>query len=250
MACATPATAEAWTTDERAALTRAILVNPADDLPRLVFADWLDEHGEHERAEYIRKQIRLTRLPGAWEFDTERDSLTQRIDQITDNGSPALWLALDLDLEPFDWHWSGDSINPRIHTAERIYGLDRGFVSHIELPAASFMEHAGVIFRAQPVTSVRLADVRPETGAFHRHEEPTWSLQDKRFWLWDLKREGWVSSCRLPWDIYRRVPNDVGAVGIKQYLSEDRAFRALSIACVDYGRNLAGLDPLPEPEQV
>jgi uncharacterized protein (TIGR02996 family) len=39
----------------------AICENPADDAPRLVYADWLDEHGEPDRAEFIRVQIRLAR---------------------------------------------------------------------------------------------------------------------------------------------------------------------------------------------
>src|SRR5262249_55422527 len=29
-----------------------------DDQPRLVLADWLDDHGQHERAEYVRLQQR------------------------------------------------------------------------------------------------------------------------------------------------------------------------------------------------
>lgn len=33
-------------TDERAALLRAICEHPAEDTPRLVYADWLDEHAE------------------------------------------------------------------------------------------------------------------------------------------------------------------------------------------------------------
>jgi uncharacterized protein (TIGR02996 family) len=38
---------------------RAIISNPADDGPRLVYADWLDERGQPERAEFIRLQIEL-----------------------------------------------------------------------------------------------------------------------------------------------------------------------------------------------
>jgi uncharacterized protein (TIGR02996 family) len=41
---------------DRAAFLAAILDRPDDDLPRLVYADWLDEHGEPERAEFIRTQ--------------------------------------------------------------------------------------------------------------------------------------------------------------------------------------------------
>lgn len=39
-----------------AALIAAVKANPDDDLPRLVAADWLQEHGEDERAEFIRRQ--------------------------------------------------------------------------------------------------------------------------------------------------------------------------------------------------
>ncbi len=41
----------------------AIAAAPDDDLPRLVFADWLEEGGEHRRAEFIRVQCELARLP-------------------------------------------------------------------------------------------------------------------------------------------------------------------------------------------
>lgn len=44
---------------EREALLRAVCENPDDDLTRLVFADWLEEHGEPERAQFIRVQCEL-----------------------------------------------------------------------------------------------------------------------------------------------------------------------------------------------
>ena len=44
---------------EREAFLAAICAAPDEDLPRLVFADWLDEHGEPERAEFIRLQCEL-----------------------------------------------------------------------------------------------------------------------------------------------------------------------------------------------
>src|SRR4051794_37362724 len=45
----------------RAAFFDAIRADPGDDVARLVFADWLDEHGEPDRAEFIRLQIALAR---------------------------------------------------------------------------------------------------------------------------------------------------------------------------------------------
>ena len=42
---------------ELSALLRACKDEPEDDAPRLVLADWLQERGQLERAEYIRNQI-------------------------------------------------------------------------------------------------------------------------------------------------------------------------------------------------
>ncbi|VTU00191.1 Repeat-companion domain TIGR02996 OS=Singulisphaera acidiphila (strain ATCC BAA-1392 / DSM 18658 / VKM B-2454 / MOB10) GN=Sinac_4455 PE=4 SV=1 [Gemmataceae bacterium] len=43
------------------ALLAAIIAAPDDDTPRLVYADWLDENGQPERAEFIRVQIEVSR---------------------------------------------------------------------------------------------------------------------------------------------------------------------------------------------
>ena len=40
--------------DEQAALLAAICAEPDDDTPRLVYADWLQEHGDEEQAQFIR----------------------------------------------------------------------------------------------------------------------------------------------------------------------------------------------------
>jgi uncharacterized protein (TIGR02996 family) len=45
------------------AFLQAICEAPEDDAPRLIFADWLDEHGEPDRAEFIRLQIELESTP-------------------------------------------------------------------------------------------------------------------------------------------------------------------------------------------
>src|SRR6187455_3346094 len=48
---------------ESADLLAAIAAAPVDDLPRLVFADWLDDRGEPAYAQFIRDQIRLAQVP-------------------------------------------------------------------------------------------------------------------------------------------------------------------------------------------
>jgi uncharacterized protein (TIGR02996 family) len=65
---------------DRNALFQAILHAPDDDAPRLVFADWLDENCEAERAEFIRVQCRLARLPF---YDPNFPDLAARSDELT-----------------------------------------------------------------------------------------------------------------------------------------------------------------------
>jgi uncharacterized protein (TIGR02996 family) len=48
---------------ENEALVSAIGADPDDDGLRLVYADWLEEHGHSDRARLIRVQIELARLP-------------------------------------------------------------------------------------------------------------------------------------------------------------------------------------------
>jgi uncharacterized protein (TIGR02996 family) len=57
------------------ALLAAVADAPDDDAPRLVFADWLDDHGQHDRAELIRVQVALARLPAD---DDRRPALLAR----------------------------------------------------------------------------------------------------------------------------------------------------------------------------
>ncbi len=45
------------------ALLSTIIADPDDDRPRLVYADWLEQHGQLDRARLIRVQIELAHLP-------------------------------------------------------------------------------------------------------------------------------------------------------------------------------------------
>ena len=47
--------------DEKGLLA-AIWDQPHDDVARRVYADWLDDNGQPERAEFIRVQCELARL--------------------------------------------------------------------------------------------------------------------------------------------------------------------------------------------
>jgi uncharacterized protein (TIGR02996 family) len=66
---------------DRDALLAAVFDHPADDAPRLVYADWLDEHGEPAQAAFIRAQVGLARSDPSTD---DHDRLTARVDALWD----------------------------------------------------------------------------------------------------------------------------------------------------------------------
>jgi uncharacterized protein (TIGR02996 family) len=71
---------------EEDAFLRAVLARPADDAPRLVYADWLDDRGESERAEFLRADAALSGQPLA---DPRTPAVATRVRELA--------LALDPD---------------------------------------------------------------------------------------------------------------------------------------------------------
>src|SRR5438046_1084093 len=67
---------------ERDAFLRMICENPADDGPRLVFADWLEEQGDTDRSEFIRLQCERARLPPVKAANPHRRRLSERSDKL------------------------------------------------------------------------------------------------------------------------------------------------------------------------
>jgi uncharacterized protein (TIGR02996 family) len=77
------------------AFLAAIIAQPDDDNVRLVFADWLEEHGDRARAEFIRLQIREVQLHPA---SPERKDVSDRVRSLFEQHSKE-WLA-DLSGHP------------------------------------------------------------------------------------------------------------------------------------------------------
>src|SRR5207248_2696491 len=62
---------------DESAFLKAIAESPDDDGLRLVYADWLEEHGQDDRARYLREEVALTRIDGrsdptAWRMRIDR----------------------------------------------------------------------------------------------------------------------------------------------------------------------------------
>jgi uncharacterized protein (TIGR02996 family) len=59
-----------------------IIAHPEDDAPRLIYADWLEEHGQQERAEFIRVQVALATLH---DDDPRREELVAREQELLES---------------------------------------------------------------------------------------------------------------------------------------------------------------------
>lgn len=217
---------------ERAALQRSILENPAEDTVRLVFADWLDEHGESERATYIRSAIRgepedeLLRCHGGGWLCPWVDSL----------GVPTYKTGVDM----YVVHGWGGVTTPECHI---VLMWQRGFIHRVELTRSGFLRYAASIFAEHPITEVDIV------GA------PLAQTVDGWVWLRDEIDPEVFDHLRVspgdsePAELCGGYPIRGGRIGSMisglLYLTPDRARTALSRACVSLGRLRAGLSQAP-----
>jgi uncharacterized protein (TIGR02996 family) len=112
-----------------AGLLSAILADPADHVPRLVYADWLEEHDQAPRAEFIRGQIHLARVK---EDSLSRRRLARRMSELLAEHEEE-WLAM-LPEKP------------------RCSRFVRGFLDKIGIDGRLLEEHATALFSSAPLT--------------------------------------------------------------------------------------------------
>src|SRR5438105_1761734 len=93
-----------WTHPQVVALLLSAKEAPEDDAPRLILADWLEDHGEPDRAEFIRAQLRLA--PGSPELEAAAArTLKQRSARLLqENGGCWLGPLWRYWLAPSCWH--------------------------------------------------------------------------------------------------------------------------------------------------
>jgi uncharacterized protein (TIGR02996 family) len=159
-----------------AAFLAAVCAAPDDDTPRLAFADWLEEQGETERAEFIRVQVELAsveadaglnrmpqRAPGEnwneWQdrYLRRRHSLIQRRYALRRRERELLF-SLPGSLWLGDWEPNPDRIThgKLTHIGRPCVLVRRGFVHAITCSCANWLKHAAAILAAQPVREVTL----------------------------------------------------------------------------------------------
>jgi uncharacterized protein (TIGR02996 family) len=129
---------------DRRAFLQAIREAPEDDAPRLVFADWLEEHGageaDRDRAEFIRVQCELARLHYGSPESTARGPALQRREAELSARHQTAWTA-ELNLPP--------------NRATRCR-FRRGMVARLSCSVRYFVDHADALLDAAPLEAVWL----------------------------------------------------------------------------------------------
>jgi uncharacterized protein (TIGR02996 family) len=130
---------------EDASLFEAILAVPEDDAPRLIYADWLEEHGDTARAEFIRLQCALAQLPLE---AAERLPLVSREQELlAEHGS----------------RWGG-VLPGLVHS----WSYHRGFIDRVTCDAARFLALGEGLFRLTPLQHLHLRGARGSVAELHR----------------------------------------------------------------------------------
>lgn len=121
--------APAPSADEQALLAAAI-AHPDEDTPRLIYADWLQENGQLDRAEFIRAQIEATRSPPG------------------DPGTKALRARVVKLAKKYRNRWCG-RVN---HHTGAVGGFVRGFPAAVQFSnLKQFCSHAEELFARHPI---------------------------------------------------------------------------------------------------
>lgn len=232
---------------DEAAFIRAICESPGDDAPRLVFADWLEERGQAERAEFIRSQCELTSraeelLDAAnfWEWfgPTLRDVWT---------GTPAVCIYPNW---PATWcevgHWERLADDARRWT---VY-VKRGFISRVVLPYDDYEKHSSTLFAQQPVTRVEFGSpqilmTRDESlvgwWRYSRLDAPHRATGTTQFISKELLDGLFAHPLRVPHRSSTIPYFAPSAVGLD---ASNVAQQAMSEVAVAVARSKAGLPPL------
>lgn len=124
---------------------RAVLARPDDDAPRLIYADWLDEQGQSEHAEFIRVQCAIAKM--------ERDA------------GPEFWRAVEERGTECDWNrlrrrereLRANLGNPFIHIPANVDCVwRRGFVDGVRCTAETWLALLDTFLTTQPIWEVTL----------------------------------------------------------------------------------------------
>lgn len=216
-----------------------IIAHPADDTPRLVYADWLDDEGRSERAEFIRVQVEVAgyarskhgvivcegKGPPAQAGSRKRckcrpcDLVRRDRELLFRWGTKVIPEGVNVIMAP-TWH--------KFARTDAGVEFSRGFVRRAFFPLAAWEQHGPALVAAHPVERVEMTDKRP------RLPQPNTAP--------DAARIGWFGDkqgdpCDLPLEIWRLLARaHIAGTLWKEYAAEADALDDLSLAALAWAK--------------
>lgn len=217
--------------DDGAAILKAILDDPADDLPRLAYADWLEESGgDIWHARFIRAQILKARAPGWWEcagtlcceprghVDCEYGDAIRDSDLFL----PEAWEAACPAPRP---PWLAVA-EPEGYVALGLALYRRGFIDEVTCRLDEWREYGPALSLGQPLKKVAVADKGPTLhfdSSYNRYAYAIEDFPDAPPW-------------RLPSWLADHFPVRPARLC---FMTEQAALDALSAACLGWAKGQA-----------
>lgn len=226
------------------ALLAAILADPADDLPRLAYADWCEEQGDDARAEFIRCQIALAAsdralanhggpgdpFPPGYLIFSKRTAVARRERELLLTHWPE-WvprLSPDRSYEVIlsdRWTYGG---TPAVL-------FRRGFVAEAHCPLGIWLANGAEIAGRHPVTRVEATDRKP-----HVYQPSLLPAEKWHTWFRGEHPGDALASCCLPedvWGMLARHPEYTAYGNWADFPSPATALDALSDALIAWAKS-------------
>lgn len=221
---------------EYKALLRAVVSDPADDTARMVFADWFQEQGDHDRAEFIRDQIEMRF--GSVDFDL--------LDYNWDRWFPGVKRS---ETTGFLRHAPTQGIQVPLASGSWV-AFTRGFLSHANYRnVASYMASVRSGYWAQqPVSHVGIQGREPDV--YYPTGDP-----DGPYYRWFIDGDEYDGrphslSAELPEELFWAFHDRTGTNAVRSLVRQGQGWEfndvyaardALSLGAVALGRVSAGL---------
>ncbi len=220
-----------------------ISAHPEDDTPRLIYADWLEDNGDAQRAEFIRVQVELAQsepcvLPEWAESSAPTDcphcTLVRRERELLDENQLA-WDVIDPSGLWAVFNPTGQSFTGM---APWSWEYRRGFVHKVWCTLPAWLDHGPKIVALHPVEVVVATDrkARHETSA-HTPVGHMWCwyswFQDEEMDDEDLPEYLW----KLLSGAMHSEPVPPGYLWWKRYSDAQQADKALSDALLVWAKS-------------
>jgi uncharacterized protein (TIGR02996 family) len=149
---------------------KAVIATPDDDTIRLIFSDWLEEHGQSERAEFIRVQCENAKFSakaaGRLFHEQQQRCLGKCFDKCRFCREQKL-------LSENAVFWGADFPFPVL--PENGYCVwRRGFIEEIECTAEDFARVGETLCKMTPLRKVRMTTPPPEIDVTAINDHGTW----------------------------------------------------------------------------